>query len=159
VRTPTFIVVRVNIDLLRRIKMRNNMQKGFTLIELVVVIVILGILAATALPRFIDLTGDATAAAVKGLAGGIAGGNNINFAAYLARRTNALGTGTTTGVIDTMTAGCTNANASLLLQNPLPTSPVYTVSGATTIGVGVDVTCSLFTSGASTVQFVLTGAR
>lgn len=46
-------------------------QKGFTLIELVVVIVILGLLAATALPRFIDLTGDARLASVQGVAGGL----------------------------------------------------------------------------------------
>ena len=48
-----------------------KVQAGFTLIELVVVIVILGILAATALPKFIDLTGDATKAAVAGFAGAI----------------------------------------------------------------------------------------
>ena len=44
---------------------------GFTLIELVIVIVILGILAAAALPRFSDLSGDARIAALNGLAGSI----------------------------------------------------------------------------------------
>lgn len=46
-------------------------QKGFTLIELVVVIVILGILAATAAPKFIDLTGDAKESVMKGVEGSI----------------------------------------------------------------------------------------
>lgn len=51
-------------------KKNYSVQKnGFTLIELVVVIVILGILAATAAPKFIDLTGDANKAVLQSLAG------------------------------------------------------------------------------------------
>jgi MSHA pilin protein MshA len=46
-------------------------QAGFTLIELVVVIVILGILAATAAPKFIDLTGDAKGSVVEGVRGAL----------------------------------------------------------------------------------------
>lgn len=54
-------------------------QGGFTLIELVVVIVILGILAVTAAPKFLNLQGDAREASLKGLAGGINGAAGIVY--------------------------------------------------------------------------------
>ncbi|HEU5338379.1 MAG TPA: type II secretion system protein [Sulfuricaulis sp.] len=58
-------------------------QKGFTLIELVIVIVILGLLAATALPRFINITTDARIASVQGVAGGLRGAISLAKAQVL----------------------------------------------------------------------------
>ncbi len=57
--------------------MRN--QKGFTLIELIIVIVVLGILAVTAAPQFIDFSGDARTSSVKGLKGAIQGASQTTY--------------------------------------------------------------------------------
>ena len=51
----------------------NNAQQGFTLIELVAVIVLLGVLAVTALPRFMDLRGDARQAVMESMQGSLQG--------------------------------------------------------------------------------------
>lgn len=60
-------------------------KRGFTLIELVIVIVLIGILAATVLPKFADLTTQARIASNKGVAGAFASALTIAHAAWLAQ--------------------------------------------------------------------------
>ena len=58
-------------------------EKGFTLIELIVIIVVLGILAAIAVPKYVDIKTDAQKAAANGVLGGAHGATAMNFAGNL----------------------------------------------------------------------------
>lgn len=115
-------------------------QKGFTLIELVVVIVILGLLAATALPRFVDLTGNAREASVAGVAGGLRSAAALSKAHVLV---NGSGGGSITmdgvAVAVNVSGYPTAAAGGIELALPNPTGWSTVVHGATST-YGPDLT-------------------
>lgn len=80
-------------------------QKGFTLIELVMVIVIIGILAVTAMPSFINLSGDAQQAATNGVASALGSASAINYASRKANATNGVAVNNCTSVGSALSGG------------------------------------------------------
>lgn len=103
-----------------------NKQQGFTLIELVVVIVLLGIVGAVATAKFQDLSTQAADAVQQGVAGELASGSAINYASLKAG-----GSGT---AITGATFDCTDGTVDALLQAGLPTG--------VTLSDGADVDCA-----------------
>lgn len=119
-----------------------NRQTGFTLVELVMVIVIIGVLAAIAIPKFIDLSAEANTAATQGVAGALSSGAATNYAA---RKANpAKGAAVT---------NCTDAGA-LLQGGALPSG--YSITAAA-VAADATVSCTLTGPGSVTTTFTAIG--
>ncbi len=122
-------------------QLSNKQQSGFTLIELVIVIAILGILSAVALPKFVDLSGSAKTAAVQGVAGAITSAFFTNAAAV------AVGVLPSAAIAGSVTVA---SAAGSVLAGGLPSG--YTLSPATASCTGVGGAIALTVSGATAGQ-------
>jgi len=120
-------------------------QSGFTLIELIMVIVILGILSAFALPRFADFGQDARVASLNALAGALRAAANISHAQQLAD-------GSTPGTLVTL------EGADITMVNGYPTADASGITSAAQVAGDYTITGGGTAGGAALVYTLTAGA-
>jgi len=128
---------------------RIRKERGFTLIELVIVMAIIGLLAVVVLPRFVNLTGDARGARINGALGSVRSAAVIAHGTALARN---LGNGATTVAAE---------GGNITIVNGYPTADAAGILFAAQVTTGVGGVCVLVGGGAaagSTVTIQAIGA-
>ena len=123
-----------------KVSIKNNAQGGFTLIELIVVIVILGILAATALPKFANLGSDARVASLNAAKGALSATAAMAHGKYLVDPTVAS--------TKKLTVEGTTMNMNTTTGYPVADTFLAEAAGMTN-GVDYKVTATAGTTGAS----------
>ncbi len=134
--------------------MYNKQQGGFTLIELVIVIAILSILAAVAIPMFSDLRTQARTARLAAVAGSFSSASAVNYASCLVTGGGATAVANC-GALSTMVTGIGTVT---VISGATPTAGSYNLKSSELLTNGAAGTCTLFDPQGSSTTFSAIGA-